>query len=343
MNYKILSEYPNEDLLAKWNDFLANARFPTHYVTPNFFVDPFVRGGERFVVLAFDENEKIAAILSGVDDGRKIVSGLFVRPQTAFRKDADKRQAAGTLLAGLKAKGGERLELIDLHSWEQIDEFKDLDFLGERAEGANTIIMLDLTKGADRIFKEFSQTRRNEIRKFLKQNQVLIAEIENADELAELYAIHRDWNERKGNEPDTFESFKLAFEQKDYRKIFIAKHDGKIIAGSYYRFCAGGVIEYAANNSLVEYQKLRPNDLLGWHSIEWACRAGFAHYSMGGSHLFLRRFGGYELKTYHYRLDRSFLRIHNLKENVRNFGLKTYRNLPLSVKTRIKQFAGKVR
>jgi len=64
---------------------------------------------------------------------------------------------------------------------------------------------------------------------------------------------------------------------------------------------------------------------------------------MGGSHLFLRRFGGYELKTYRYRLDRSFLRIHNLKENVRNFGLKTYRNLPLSVKTRIKQFAGKVR
>ena len=85
MNYKILTEPPDEIWTAKWNRFLETARFATHYTTPNFFVDPFVRGGERFAVLALENNE-IAAVLTGVDAGEKIVSGLFVRPQSLFRK-----------------------------------------------------------------------------------------------------------------------------------------------------------------------------------------------------------------------------------------------------------------
>lgn len=341
MNWKVITEKPDENLEAKWNEFLENAEMPTHYTTPNFMVDPFIRGGERFAVLALDDEEKITGVVTAVFDGKIIKSGMPVRPQTAFRKDADLTKTSESLFEGLKEFGGESLEFIEFYTWKPVDEFTELGFQTKLCEGDNSIVMLDLSKGADELFKDFSQTRRNEVRKAIKKGGLEVKPIETEEELKELYEIHVGWNERKDNQADSYEDFKFAASQTNHRKIFIAKCEGKVVAGSYYRFCKGGVIEYAANNSLLEYQKLRPNDLIGWRSIEWACEAGFTKYSMGGSHLFLRRFGGEIVQTNRYKIDMSFLQVHNVKENIINLGLKTYRNLSPSVKSKIKSIAGK--
>ncbi len=340
MSYKIFTEHPNEEWTEKWNEFLTRASFPTHYATPNFFVDPFVRGGEKFAVVSI-ANEQITGVLTGVNNEKKIVSGMSMRPQFAIDKSFDLLKTAERLLEGLKEKGGKNLEVAEIFSWEKIAEFEKIGFSEREYSGENGTIILDLSKGADALFKDFSQTRRNELRKAIKQNKVQISEVETLDELQELYAIHCDWNTRKGNSSDGFEDFELAWKQKDYRRIFIAKHDGKIIAGSYYRFCPGGVIEYAANNSSTEFQKLKPNDLLGWHSIRWACENGFSLYSMGGSHLFLRRFGGDTASTFRYKMDFTKFKIHNLKETVSDFGVKTYKSLPVPVREKIKTVLGK--
>jgi hypothetical protein len=341
MHWKVITEYPDKELEAKWNEFLTVAPLPTHYTTPNFMVDPFIRGGERFAVLAFDDKDRMTGVVTGVFNGKRIKSGMAVRPQTAFRADANLSETAFALFEGMKEKGGKKLEFIEFYSWRPVTEFTELGFQMEVCEGDNSIVMLDLAKGADALFKDFSQTRRNEIRRVLKKDELEVKTLETERELKELYEIHLDWNKRKNNPPDTFEQFRFADSQKDYRKTLIAKHDGRVIAGSYYRFCKGGVVEYAANNSLVEYQKLRPNDLIGWRSIEWACENGFTHYSMGGSHLFLRRFGGELVQTRRYKMDMSFLHVHDMKEGIINFGLKTYRSLPPSVKSKLKNIAGK--
>lgn len=341
MNWKIISKKPDVTLEAKWKEFLENARRPTHYITPNFLVDPFIRGGERFAVLAIDDAGKINGVVTGVVDEKHVKSGMPVRPQTAFRKDIDLLETATVLLEGLTEVGEIKTDFIELHTWDRMPEFVELGFREELCGGDNSVVMLDLTKGAETLFKEFSQTRRNEIRKVIKKDELEVKTLETESELNELYEIHVAWNARKEIEPDSFEDFKFAKEQTDYRKTLIAKHDNKVVAGSYYRFCKGGIVEYAANNSLVEYQKLRPNDLIGWRSIEWACETGFTEYSMGGSHLFLRRFGGEIVHSYRYKMDTSFLHVHNAKESIVNLGLKTYRNLPQSVKSKIKKIAGK--
>jgi hypothetical protein len=341
MNYKILTEHPDESLILKWNEFLISTTFPTCYISPNFFLDPFTSGNERFAILVFDQDEKISAALTGIDKGKEIVSGMPVRPQTAFRKDANQYEAAKCLFEGLKEKGGKDLNLINLYTWKSIEGFEDLGFQTETSKGNNLIIMLDLSKGSGEIFKGFSQTRRNELRKAMKQNLLEVKELETDEELRELYLVHIDWNKRKGNQPVSFERMQFAAFQKNFRKIFIAKHEGKVIAGSFYRFYKGGVVEYAANNSLLEFQKLRPNDLIAWRSIEWACESGFSAYSMGGSHLFLRRFGGFELATQRYALDSSFFKIHSLREKINKTGLKVYQNLPMTVRSKIKKVARK--
>jgi hypothetical protein len=339
MTFKILTEYPEQPTLSAWEEFLGDASYPTHYTTPNFFTDPYIRG-TRFAVLAL-EDEKIMAVLTGVDNGTSIVSGLPVRPQAIFRKGCDRLAAVSSILQGLIEKGGSVLELVDFHTWEPVEGIESLDFSSGLCTGEDSIIMLDLALGAEELFKQFSQTRRNEIRKELKKGLIEIRELETDEQIKELYEIHKDWNARKDNSPDPFEDFQKAMKQRDNRKVFLAVHEEKIVAGSYYRFCPGGVVEYAANNSLPEFQHLRPNDLIGWHAIQWACAGGFTHFSMGGSHLFLRRFGGEEFSAFHYRLDRTFLKRHEVKESLKRFAVKTYLSLPDSARKKIKRSLGR--
>jgi hypothetical protein len=67
-------------------------------------------------------------------------------------------------------------------------------------------------------------------------------------------------------------------------------------------------MEYAANHSLESALPLRPNDLLQWRAIEWGCAEGMTKYSLGGTHFFLRKFGGTVLPTMRCRLDLSMFR-----------------------------------
>jgi lipid II:glycine glycyltransferase (peptidoglycan interpeptide bridge formation enzyme) len=201
--------------------------------------------------------------------------------------------------------------------------------------------MLDLAKGADALFADFSQTRRNELRRAIKQDSLIVREPESEAEIAELYEVHKDWNARKGNQPDSREDFFTTANDRVYRKTLIAIFDGKIIAGSSYRFCPGGVVEYSGNNSLPEFQKLRPNDLIGWRAIEWACAAGFTHFSMGGSHMFLRRFGGRVQPAYRYTQDRTFFKLHRNREKLKRLAASAYMSLPLSARQTIKSVLGK--
>lgn len=336
MESKILREYPESAIREKWEAFLPTATYATHYTGPNFFTDPYIRGS-RIAILSFDGDE-IVGVMTGVENSGRFISGLGVRPQTIFRKGSDRQAILRSMLDALITE--QSPELIDIYTWENVESAKSLDLASAQCTDENLIIMLDLSKGEEQIFREFSQTRRNEIRKALKKADVEIKELETGAEIAELYEIHKDWNSRKGNQPDSFEDFERAMKQRDNRKVFLALHEGKIIAGSYYRFTPGGVVEYAANNSLTEYQNLRPNDLIGWRAIQWACSQDFTHFSMGGSHLFLRRFGGEEFGAWHYRLDRTFLKRHEKKEALKKLAVKTYLSLPVSARQKIKQALG---
>ena len=334
MKHIILTSMPDGELADRWNEFAAGAPFATHYVTPNYFTDPYIRGS-RFAVLAEDDDREIAAVLTGVVDGERVISGMFSRPQMVFRRGIDRSQAVAALVEGI-TQISEPAKLVEMYSWEPMPEIADHSMQMRPSNETTSVVMLDLADGADAIFAKFSQTRRNEIRKAVKQGLVEVKELETDQELAEIYRIHCDWNERKGNSPDSFEQMRTAVSQTENRRVFIAKANGKVVAGSFYRFCPNGVVEYAANFSMPEYQKLRPNDLIGWHAIKWACEGGFSHFSMGGSHLFLRRFGGEVLQTYRYRRDRSLFKMHDLRENAREVGAQAYRRLPANVRNGIR-------
>ena len=171
--------------------------------------------------------------------------------------------------------------------------------------------MLDLSRGPEALFRRFSENKRTNIKKAIKFG-VSVEPAKSPDEISAYYAICADWSRRKALPTPGQDEFQQTFALTGNRVLFLARYEGKIIAGVVIRFFPHGVMEYAANSSLESALRLRPNDLLHWRAIEWGCAAGMAKYSLGGAHLFLRKFGGQLVPTTRHRLDLSLLRRHAL-------------------------------
>ncbi|MBX3293851.1 MAG: GNAT family N-acetyltransferase [Acidobacteria bacterium] len=328
----ILTDYPERDVEDRWLAMLADADMATHYASPEYFNDRFVGAGRRFAVLAEDEG-KIVAALTGVVDGGHVLSGFAVRPQSAFLSGTEFGTAFQCLVSGVLSLGSNP-ELIDIHLWRPVERNVN-SFEARQATGADRIVMLDLSKGADELFKGFAERRRSQIRKVVKQGLVTVKDLETEQEVEQLYAIHCDWTAKKGIAADNEEDFRTLIGAK-FRKTLIAVHDGRVVAGTYFRYFPGGVVEYAANNSLQECQRFHPNELLAWRAIEWACERRFRWLSMGASHPFLARFGGEIWSTWRYRKDNTFLRLHANRERLSRVALQTYNAIPETLKRKIR-------
>ena len=296
----ILHSLPAGSIEARWRACLANSDFPTHYAAPEFFLEPLLRNRRLFAVLSIARDE-VTGVLTGINGGDHVQSGLSVRPQIAFSRSADRGLAMASLVAGLvsEAKGA---KLIDL--WSDMESVVPPRLRRRQCEG---VVMLDLSRGPDALFRRFSENKRTNIRKAIKYG-VSVEPASTRDEISAYYAIYLDWSRRKGLPIASEEELQQAFALTGNRLLLLARHQGRIIAGLVIRYFVHGVMEYAANNSLESALRLRPNDLLHWRAIEWGCREGIAKYSLGGTHLFLRKFGGEVVPTTRHRLDLSLFR-----------------------------------
>jgi hypothetical protein len=159
------------------------------------------------------------------------------------------------------------------------------------------------------------------------------------------YQIRLDWNRRKNLEyqEPSWDKFEQRYRLQNNIRLFLARYEGKIIAGNTVRFFPGGLVEAANNASLDEFLRLRPNDLLMWRIIEWACAEGFPRFSLGAAHSFLRKFGGSVSPIHRYRLDRTWMRRHDLRETLLDFGREKLRKFPPPVENAVRKLVGKAR
>jgi hypothetical protein len=328
--WTILHSYPDDmSVNDRWKQFLTRADFPAHYVSPEYFREPFLRDKRPFVVLAW-QGERVVAALSGIHEEQQLICGLVSRPQICFDKTVDFAAASDALVAGLLNEAGAD-KLITLYSWVPLNALSKYGYRCKQEEG---VVMLDLTKGSDELFKQFAQTRRTDIRNAIKRGiEVFIAGTH--DEFKAYYEIYAEWCQRKKIAPSSFEVIEEALNLQN-RRLFLVRYEGKIIAATIIRLYPGAMIEYAANSSIGEYLKLRPNDLLQWRVVEWACGEGYKRYSLGGAHLFVRRMGGSIVPVYRYRVDRTLLHSYELREALAQSGRNVFSALPGSLKTRVR-------
>ena len=310
----VVEGMPPGAVLDAWNEFLPHAGFASHYGFSGYFLEPYFKGLRPFAVLAMD-SDRVEGVVTGIKSGGRVICGLGVRPQAAVREGADLVAVSRSLAEGLKSHldAGDRLVIVQ--GWSPLPGFEDAGFrrCDPRSRGDQRTVMLDLSLGTNALFKQCSEKRRNEIRRAIKAG-IVVEEFDETRDFDECHQIQCDWNKFKDVETPDKETTKKAFRLKESRLVLVARQEGRIVAFSSFRHQAGGVMEYAANSSRREETKDRPNDLLVWKAVEWAAEHKMRWFSMAGDHFFLRRFGGYLHESSRYMLDRSTLRVNDMRE-----------------------------
>ena len=307
-SFQILHGQPVGPIETAWRACLADSDFPTHYASPEYFCEPMLPGKKPFAILSIVD-EDVTAVMTGLHDADRVQSGFSSRPQIAFSRHADRLRAMSNLIAGLLQEAG-AAKLIDLFLWSDMAGLVDARF-NQRAFGG--VVMLDLAVGPDTLFRQFSQTRRNDIRRGIKCG-VSVDLAKSRDDVSAYYAVYVDWARRRFLPITGEEQFQRIFAARRNRQLLLARYKGEVIAGVVLRFFPGGVVEHAASSSLQSALHLKPNDLLHWRAIEWAYAEGLTKYNVGGVNLFQRKFGGEVAPTTRHRLDLSLFRRHTISD-----------------------------
>lgn len=332
--FTILHAYPSPALESKWTECLRHTTAPAHYASPAFFLEPYFRGKNPFAVLAIAGGE-VVGVLTGLHEKGTVVSGLETRVHIAVDERRDPNDALVLLAQGVKqeSKGA---KVVQIYSWRQLPltpfvqaGYRKREFMGNP--------ILDLSLGAEALIANCGKSQRRNIR-FSAKNGVEIIEGTTREEFDAFYSIYERWCSVKQLAQYSKEMEWEAFQttQKN-RCLFLARHEGKIIAGSFVRFYEGGLVECSRNSSLPEFLYLKPNDLLIGHTIEWACKRGFRLMSLGAHHKFLRGFGGEITPIDRYRMDRTLFRWHDLEDLVTDLSRAALHSLPPAYEEKVRK------
>ncbi len=342
LDFVILHSFPAPEMEGKWRDYLTQVECPAHYDAPEFFQEPYWEGKKPFAVLAIEDG-RVSGVLTGIHLPHEAVAGQVSRSQVSVAKTSDAAAVTGMLARGLLEEGRSE-PLLTAYAWNGTvpeDGFHAHGFHKRLCPGA---VILDLSKGPDTLFRELHTMRRRNIR-YATRNGVEVAQAQTVEDIRAFYDIYHAWRMTPRKEIHGEELPYSLFEgwfrlNQRNRKFFLARHSGRIIAGSTLRVCPGGLVEYANNSSLDEFLHLKPNDLISWKAIEWAAGAGFKRYSLGACGRFHREFGGAVVPVVRYRMDQTFLRRHDLGEKLRDRGRETLNKLPAGIEKRIRKTLG---
>jgi len=340
-SFTILRNYPTPLTEKAWRDCLSRVEAPAHYDSPEFFLEPYWVGKQPFAILAFDRGA-IVGVLTGLKEGNHVTSGLESRPQVCVDRTGDVNAALRSLAQGLLAEAGSA-KLITVYSWSSLPlhPFESYHFRRRELEGD---VVLELTEGPEALFKQFHASRRKNIRYGIRSG-IEVLPAKTLEDVEAFYRVHTRWHQTKRKKILTpqiaWEVFSQRFCQSGNYVFMLAHYLGKVIAGITLRFFPGGLVEFSNHSSLDEFLYLKPNDLLQWKCIEWACGEGFRRCSLGGAHTFHTRFGGTVVPIFRYRYDRTLLRRYDRHEATLDLMRNGVRKLPRTMQRVIRRIAGK--
>jgi hypothetical protein len=340
LEYHILHSYPEPFLESKWLGCLNHAVDPAHYASPAFFKELYFKDKKPFAVLA-TRGEEVVGVLTGLHEGQMVVSGLESRVHIALDARHDANDTMSALARGVEQEA-EGSKVVQVYSWSDL-ELSPLTQIGYRKRRLIGNPVLNLGLGADTLLKQLGTTHRRNI-KLAAKNGVEASEVSTREDFDAFYAVYDAWCTMKKlfKYPNELE-WEIFQTTKANRRLFVAKKDGQVIAGTTIRFFPGGLVEYSRNSSRPEFLHTKPNDLLMWHAIRWSCENAFSHYSMGAHHKFLRGFGGTLVPIDRYRIDRTLFRKHDLNDLIRDTARKGLASLPPAYETRIRSLLGKTK
>jgi serine/alanine adding enzyme len=225
---------------------------------------------------------------------------------------------------------------------EQTADFLDLrhrypNSLNFPRAGEKVMMILDLTKHPDELWKGFDAKLRNQTRKASKAG--LTASWSKPDGISDFYEVFAA-NMRDLGSPVHSRSFFEAIlnEFADSAKMMLVRKADRVIGAAVCLFFKDTMIVPWAS-SLREYFALCPNNLLYWEMIRWGCENGYRRFDFGrsspgsGTYRFKKQWGAKEEPLCWQCVSRKIGQAAMLHadNNKHRWIVKTWSRLPLSL------------
>jgi hypothetical protein len=163
-------------------------------------------------------------------------------------------------------------------SWQLQEVFHRTGYASDKIENAYVV---NLEGGVQKLWESIDHNKRRNIKKAVKQG-VEVVQSHSREDLRTFYSMLQASAERKGFSISPLLSFEALWEiyKPELSKLFLAYWKGKSVSGVY--IVIHGKTVYAESaGSRTEGWEVRPNDILHWKVMEWACQSGYSRYGMG--------------------------------------------------------------
>jgi lipid II:glycine glycyltransferase (peptidoglycan interpeptide bridge formation enzyme) len=280
--YSIL-ENPQPDI---WDSFLIINSLGNFWQTIDY--------GESFKQLyPRTRTARLIATRDGVTEG--IVQGIFskffgfgtimnIQEGPLLRVTSnDKYGVLKSIIPALEKFGVKnrvfRIEIQWPSKWGHVDLFRNM---GYEHIGTKTAYTVDLSKGAEELWRHIYGNKRRNIKKAVDRGVEFI-ETSSFEDIEKFYGLFLDLAKRHKFVPTQlswFQSIWKSRREKDMSKIFFARWRNNIVSSVFATIHAKTI--YALGwGYLGTALEVRPNDLLHWKIMEWGCKRGFLRYYMG--------------------------------------------------------------
>lgn len=324
----VIRNYPDSATEARWRTFLSSSRWASHFVSPEYFLDPKTKSRRPFAILVGDATE-IVGCLTGWHEQSRTVSGLSTHPQLLLA-DGPQRHGVEKTLALSLLEEARQDSFVDVRSWHELTAFQELRFWSRKS---NATYVIDLATDEDGLFRRLAGKRRTGIRNALKKG--LEVKEATVEDVLHFYEVLKVTHVRLGLGPPLPMDDLLAPESN--RKLFVAMYEGRCIAGTIIRFSRSGLAEYSENASLSDFWQVNPNELLLWTAIKWANSAGCTGFNLGGYNLFKKEFGGTLYPMIRLSKDQSFLSLRHKREKLDSLARQMFRSVRNGIRARLRR------
>jgi hypothetical protein len=142
--------------------------------------------------------------------------------------------------------------------------------------------VVNLTNGSQKLWLSIHHNKRRNIKRALEEG-VKITGSHRKRDLEAFLSLYKATAKKRGFNayPDSFFMAIWKIFKPELSKVFLTHWKGKIVSGVF--VVIQGKTAYGLGaGSLTIGWSVRPNDLLHWKVMEWACENGYSKYNMGG-------------------------------------------------------------
>lgn len=288
MKFEIVQSLEEE----RWQQFLNETPAANIFHTPEFFqIFNQVKGHKPHLWAAVDGSGQVHALLTPVEvtlmDGllSRLTTRLISYGSMLYTPNPTGHAALAQLLAAYTAQVGqdalftELRNLFDLSAVQPILEKYNFKYEGH----LNYLINLD--RPTEEIMQSIGRRTRKQIRRGLRQRQVVVSEVTQREELADWYALLKRTYSNAQVPLGDMSLFEIAFDilyPRGMIKFFTAAVDDTLVSCSAELLFKDIIYGWYGGTDRA-YASYIPNELLMWRVFEWGAENGYRVYDFGGA------------------------------------------------------------